>query len=182
MTIGGGDSLLSGAAIASARSSWLMLLAAAGPVLLADQASKAAVTARLALYEQVAPLPALESLFTFTLTHNTGGAFSLFPGARNVLLLTGLITVGVILFYATVLSPAQRAHRVALGILLGGALGNLLDRIRLGYVVDFLHVHGLPIFNVADIGIVGGVGLLLLLTWWGERRAHAIEADNEGSS
>lgn len=159
---------------------WLNVLAWAAPVLALDQLSKAAISARLLLYEQVTPFPALESLFTFTLTHNTGGAFSVFPGAGNLLVITGLITISVILYYAAALPPEQRAQRAALGILLGGALGNLVDRLRQGYVVDFLHVHGLPVFNLADIGIVGGVGLLLLLTWRRERHSAARPEEDEG--
>ncbi len=155
------------------------MLVWAAPVLALDQLSKAAISARLALYEQVAPIPALDSLFTFTLTHNTGGAFSLFPEAGKFLVLTGVLMIGVVLYYALALPANQLAQRVALGILLGGALGNLVDRLRQGYVVDFLHVRGLPVFNIADIGIVGGVGLLLLLTWRHERHSAA-QPEDEG--
>ena len=180
MITGGADGSLVARRMRTKLKQWALLLACAVLVLVVDQLSKAGVVASLGLYEQWAPIPALESLFTFTLTHNTGGAFSILPQAGSLLKLIGFVMVAVILYYAVKLPNGEWAQRAALGILLGGALGNLVDRLRLGYVVDFLHVHGLPVFNVADVGIVGGVGLLLLLTWWQARQAALIEADLEG--
>lgn len=158
---------------------WLMFAGIALVVLALDQASKALIVANLGLYEQWAPVPALDTVFTFTHTQNTGAAFSIFQNYVNVFIVIGFVTLGVIAYYYRVLASEGWPLRAALGLLLGGTLGNLVDRIRQGYVVDFLHVHGLPVFNVADIGIVGGVSLLLVFTWFLERRAVRQE-DSEG--
>lgn len=161
---------------------WLMFMGIALVVLTLDQASKALIAANLGLYEQWAPVPALGSVFTFTHTQNTGAAFSIFQDFVNVFIVIGFITVGVIAYYYRVLASEGWPLRAALGLLLGGTLGNLIDRIRQGYVVDFLHVHGLPVFNVADIGIVGGVTLLLVMTWFMERQAALHEENSEGQA
>lgn len=158
---------------------WAVLLGTAGTVLAADQISKAWVTAVLPLHEQIAPVPALAAFFTLTHTRNTGAAFSLFPEGGLFLTLIGLVTVGLILFYMRQLAGYGWPLQAALALVLGGTLGNLLDRVRLGFVVDFLHVHGLPVFNVADVAIAGGVALLILLVWWAERTTAA-QSNSEG--
>ena len=71
------------------------------------------------------------------------------------------VSLGIVMYYRRVAqSPAL--VRLALGLILGGAIGNLIDRVRLGYVVDFIDLRWWPVFNVADLGIVGG----LLLAFW----------------
>lgn len=150
---------------------WLFLVSAALMIAAADQASKLFAAAYLPLYEPWAPVPALTGVFTFTYTQNTGAAFSLFPRAGHLLKAIGFVTGGVIVYYYRILGAHHWSMRLALGLLLGGTLGNLVDRLRLGYVVDFLHVHGLPVFNVADIAIVAGMSLLLLNFWLQERAA-----------
>jgi signal peptidase II len=149
---------------------WLILLAGAGLLAVIDQASKALIVRSLALYEQWAPIPALASIFTLTYTQNTGAAFSMLPAGGVFFTLVGFITIGVILVYYRTLAAAGGLARLGLVLFLGGTLGNLIDRLRTGYVVDFLHVHGLPIFNIADLGIVGGVSLLFLALWREDRR------------
>lgn len=138
---------------------WLMLLVA-GVVWLLDQASKLYVVRNLALGEIWAPIPSLERFFTFTRTTNTGAAFGLFPnvGGLFVFIAIGVI-IGIIAFYPR-LPTEHRIVQVALGLQLGGALGNLTDRLTRGSVVDFLDFKFWPIFNVADCAIVVGVLIL----------------------
>lgn len=87
-------------------------------------------------------------------TTNTGAAFGLFQGQQWLLILIGFIVIGVLLYYS-------HEYQVALGFLLGGTLGNLVDRVLYGFVIDFIHLPFWPSFNVADTFNVLGVALLL---------------------
>ena len=142
---------------------WLWLSAA---VILLDQVSKTLASQWLELYQPVEFIPLLQ----FTLLHNTGAAFSFLSSAggwqRWVFSLLALIVSGVIVAWLRRLHAQERLQAAGLALILGGALGNVIDRIVLGYVVDFLDFHWLgyhwPAFNVADMGIVCGVALLLI--------------------
>jgi signal peptidase II len=114
----------------------------------------------------------LREFLDFQYAENCGGAFGLLHGAseavRKPFFL--LVTVGAIAFIVFLyrdLERGQKASKWALPLVLGGAIGNLVDRVRLGYVVDFIHAHWhnrhhWPTFNVADIAITVGIGLMLL--------------------
>ncbi len=134
------------------------LAVTAALVLLADQASKAWVLARM---EFGASVPLAPPLLRITLWRNTGIAFGLLSGANEVV---GLAAVAAAVWL--LLHHRDRWQlalvRVGTGMVLGGAAGNLLDRARFGYVVDFLELPYWPIFNVADACIVTG-GVLLVL-------------------
>ena len=142
---------------------WLWLSAA---VIALDQATKFLVTRFFELYERVEVLPVLD----FTLLHNTGAAFSMFANAsgwqRPFFVLLGL-AVSVMLVVWIWRSPrGDKLLPVALALILGGALGNVIDRVRLGYVVDFIHAHWgaayFPAFNIADSAITVGAALLII--------------------
>ena len=136
-------------------------------VVLADQATKALVERTLVLHETIPVTP----FFALSYVRNTGAAFGVLAAAPVGVRLPLFLAVTVIAT-AAVLSylqrtPADQRWRVAaLGAILGGALGNLLDRVRYGEVVDFLDLHwgGLhwPAFNVADAAITVGVAIVLL--------------------
>lgn len=108
----------------------------------------------------------------FTYAENCGGAWGLLHGARESLrrpffLLVTIAAVAYIVHLYRTLERGQRVMKVALPLVLGGAIGNLVDRVRLGYVVDFIHMHWRhrshwPTYNVADIAITVGIGLMLL--------------------
>jgi signal peptidase II len=127
----------------------------------------------------------VEGFFYLTHVRNPGAAFGLFATAPEGVRLTffigiSLVAVVIILSFFHRLAPGDRLSALALGFILGGALGNLLDRIRYGEVVDFLHFrlwkgYAWPDFNLADSFIVVGVALLVLelLATEGERRAPA---------
>ncbi|MBF0098480.1 MAG: signal peptidase II [Magnetococcales bacterium] len=133
-------------------------------VVFADQLSKGWASSSLANQEWTL----LPGFADFTLAHNLGAAFSLFadlaPAWRSVILI-GVAAVAIVFITVLLWQAQQRREGLALGLILGGAAGNLLDRIRLGYVVDFIHLHwhdlSWPIFNLADIAINLGVALLL---------------------
>jgi signal peptidase II len=142
---------------------WLWLSVA---IIALDQATKFLVTRFLELYERVEVLPVLD----FTLLHNTGAAFSLLAGASGwqrwfFVVLASAVSLMLVVW----LWRLPRGHRliaIALALVLGGALGNLIDRVRHGFVVDFIHVHWgaayFPAFNVADSAITVGAALLIL--------------------
>ncbi len=139
------------------------MLAVAALTLLADQVTKWLVSTRLQLYEMWAPLPQLETYFTLTYTTNTGAAFGLFKEWGTVFAGIAILVIVAIIYYQRHLPDGQWWLRLALGLQLGGAAGNLVDRLRLGHVVDFLDFKLWPVFNLADSAIVLGVGLLMLL-------------------
>ena len=148
-------------------------------VVLADQATKALVERTLVLHETIPVTP----FFALSYVRNTGAAFGVLAAAPVGVRLPLFLAVTVVAT-AAVLSylrrtPADQRWRVAaLGAILGGALGNLLDRVRYGEVVDFLDLHwgGLhwPAFNVADAAITVGVAIVLLASV--ERRAAGASA------
>jgi signal peptidase II len=124
-----------------------------------DQLTKLAVVSTMSLNQSV---PVIPNVFHITYVHNFGAAFGILAHRTGFFI---LITVAVVLFILFFLRQVPGEHtllRVALALQLGGALGNLIDRVRFGYVVDFFDFRVWPVFNVADIAIVTGIGLLIL--------------------
>jgi signal peptidase II len=142
---------------ASARA-WALAGAVCGLVFATDQAAKAAIEAHLVSgqYEEV--LGPLE----LTLSHNRGVAFGLAGGAGVKLVLVTALALGVIGFLFS-RNPQRPGMWVAVGLLAGGAIGNLADRIRADAVTDFIAVGSWPPFNLADVSITLGVLLLVYL-------------------
>lgn len=163
----------------SAPGYWLYLLAL---VLIGlDQWSKLQVVKHLQFGQSV---PAFEPWLYWTYVRNTGAAFSMLSGQKWLLSLIALAVSGWIVVYARGLQEKSWLQLSALACILAGALGNVIDRLRLGYVVDFMDLHYAgrniwPIFNVADICINLGVGLLILyfLTHPEPKEAEARVAD-----
>jgi signal peptidase II len=141
-------------------------------VLLLDQATKLLVTSTMALYASV---PVIPGLFHITVITNRGALFGIFhnlPDPYRAILFTAVpvAAVALMLTFQLRTAPAEGFTQTGLALILGGAVGNLVDRIRLGYVVDFLDVfvgtHHWPAFNVADASICVGVGVLLTDILW----------------
>jgi signal peptidase II len=155
--------------VAQARSSGLVYLWLTAAVVALDQLTKAAIEHSLGLYQSVVVLPVLE----ITRYHNTGAAFSFLAEAAGwqrwlFTALAIIVSVALILWLRRIdRGDATLASSVAL--ILAGALGNVIDRLRLGHVIDFIHVHWgehyFPAFNVADSAITIGAALLLLDAW-----------------
>lgn len=110
-------------------------------------------------------LPGLARLFKITFIQNTGAAFGMFPQMGTVLMGIAVVVVIAILQFHRHLPVENIWIRLSLGLQLGGAMGNLLDRIIHGYVVDFVDIGFWPIFNLADSAIVIGVTILAYLLW-----------------
>ncbi len=156
----------------SSRSTWV-LLAIAAATLIADQATKFWVVTYLAPHGAWAPIPALSNFFTIEYTTNTGAAFGLFKDWGPVFIGVAVVVIAAILVYQNQVPQEAWLVRLALGLQLGGALGNLTDRLRVGHVTDFIYFHFWPLFNVADMSIVGGV-ILLAFTMLREERKPSV--------
>lgn len=129
-----------------------------GLVLVLDQYTKNLVETRIPLYGYWAPFPALEDFLRITHTANTGAVFGLFQGSGIFFTVLALVIVSAIIYFNLTLPGNQWLLRLALGLQLGGAIGNnVIDRLRLGHVTDFIDIGPWYIFNVADMAIVGGV-------------------------
>ena len=134
--------------------SWLIL----GLILILDQGTKWLITTSFHLGQSVLLLPPFVAL---TLVHNTGAAFGLFKGLLLLLIVLSVVVVGWV-GWEFIRHPAQPALiQWGCALVGGGALGNLIDRLRCGYVIDFIDLRVWPVFNVADSAITIGVGLLL---------------------
>ena len=133
-------------------------------VFLLDQVTKKLITANLGLWEQVS---VIGDFFLITHVLNRGAAFSMLQGASVFfIVITTIVVAGIIWYLERNKRTGSTLLLAALGLVLGGALGNFADRLLLGHVVDFLQLnfgsYTFPIFNVADIGITVGVALILL--------------------
>jgi signal peptidase II len=127
-----------------------------------DQASKYAVRARMSPPGTSVPL--IDDMLSLTYTRNTGAAFGMLPGGRVAFIIVSVVAVVVIAGYLIRRRPERAWLIVALGLVAGGAIGNLIDRAAFGWVTDFIQVpFDFPIFNVADSSVVVGVGMLV---WW----------------
>jgi signal peptidase II len=137
-------------------------------VVLLDQAVKAAVRPRLGLFDSVSVIP---GFFSLTRVHNTGAAFGLMnavdiPFKTVMMALVQTTALVGLAIYAATLAPGQRLTRVGLSFVIGGALGNLIDRVFAGYVLDFFDFYWggwhFWAFNIADASITIGVALMVL--------------------
>lgn len=140
----------------------------AAVIVLIDQATKAVVRQRFELHESV---PVISGFFDLTRVHNTGAAFGMlnsaeFPFKSVILVLVAFAALAGVAMYAAMLPPTQWLARIGLACILGGAAGNLIDRVTLGYVVDFFDFYWRGwhfwAFNVADAAITVGVSLMIL--------------------
>ena len=157
-------------------------LAVSLAVLFLDQWSKGLVTRTMEVHQSKTVVP---DLFDLTYVRNTGAAFGLFASVDSSLKAIMLNSIAVIVFLIVSAYALRSSHKsirlqVGLALILGGAVGNLLDRVRFGYVVDFLDFaisgHHWPAFNVADSAICIGVALLFL-DMLGSKDAPAERAD-----
>ncbi len=130
-------------------------------------------------------IPVIDGFFKLVHWGNTGAAWSMFRGNNNFLAIVALVALVVLYFSRHHFDLRSRVGQVAFGLISGGIVGNLVDRIRVGHVIDFLYFYlvqrggdelGFPAFNVADSAICTGVALVFLITWRNERRPQLAEA------
>ena len=111
----------------------------------------------------------VDDFFYITYVRNTGAAWSIFSDKTWLIIIISLIIIGIVVFYIYKNKPKMKLEKIGYALILGGAVGNFLDRIIYGYVVDFLDFYifgyNYPIFNLADVFIVVGIFLLVIHTW-----------------
>lgn len=138
-------------------------------VILTDRASKVLVSDYMTLGQSI---PVLPGVLHLTYIKNPGAAFGMFPGQGWFLIFVGVLVVAAMLFYAYS-AGRNSLLQLALALMSGGATGNLIDRILYREVIDFIDFRIWPVFNVADIALVAGVGMLLLDMYLDWKRSRA---------
>lgn len=155
---------------------WIFLMA--GAIFLFDQATKIWATRLLGYGEEH---EVFRGFFRLVHWQNTGAAWSLFPGKNDWLATLSILSVVALFYFRHYFDAHTRCGQVALGLLFGGILGNVVDRIRVDHVIDFIYFYverrgggeaGFPAFNVADSAITSGVALLLWMSW---KREEVVE-------
>lgn len=135
---------------------WLFVLPLA--VVILDQFSKYIVVENMALGESI---PIIEEVFHLTYILNPGAAFGMFAHNRLFFIAIAVIVIGIIIWTRREILASPWEVKAGCGLFLGGAIGNLIDRARQGLVIDFFDFRIWPIFNIADIAICIGVGLII---------------------
>ncbi len=158
---------------------YAVLLGLAGAVVALDQWTKYLVRTRLAFSESWSPWEWLAPYVRIVHWNNTGAAFGLFQSGGLVFTIVAFVVSLAILYYYPRVPASQVPLRLALSLQLGGAIGNLIDRLAQGTVTDFISVGTFPVFNLADASISAGVAVLIAAMWLEERRGKKGEADEE---
>lgn len=135
-------------------------------LVLLDQFTKFLVLHEISLHESV---PVIPGIFHLTLVFNRGIAFGWFRNHDSLLFLLITLSLGILLWFSRYVSRWPLWSRWAFALILGGALGNWIDRVRFGYVVDFFDFRIWPVFNVADSAITAGVSLYVLMFLGGKK-------------
>lgn len=135
---------------------WLFVLPLA--VVILDQFSKYIVVENMALGESI---PIIEEVFHLTYILNPGAAFGMFAHNRLFFIAIAVIVIGIIIWARREILASPWEIKAGCGLFLGGAIGNLIDRARQGLVIDFFDFRIWPVFNIADIAICIGVGLII---------------------
>lgn len=132
---------------------WIVIISA----IAADRISKAICRQYL---RPIGSVPVVKGVFHLTYVENTGAAFGMLQGNTWFLILTSALVSATVAYLIWKAKPGNRYAKLSLALILGGALGNLVDRVLLGYVVDFLDFRIWPVFNIADSCVVVGAVLL----------------------
>jgi len=155
----------------------VLYFAIAALVVILDQASKRVIWE---IYQYSGGTDVIDGFFRFTLSKNKGAVFGILSGAGDLLLVVRIISIAVLAFFAYRMRYAPAHKRVCLGLILGGAFGNLIDHVAAGEVLDFLDVgigvHRWPTFNVADIAVSCGAVALAISLWIEDSRQARHEA------
>ncbi|MGH2581466.1 MAG: signal peptidase II [Anaerolineales bacterium] len=156
-------------------SGYLTLVFIAGWIVFADQWTKTWVRENLAYGESWMPWSALSPYARVLHWRNTGAAFGMLQEWGGIFTILAIIVALMIVYYFPRIERGDWPLRLAMGLQLGGALGNLVDRLQHGYVTDFISIGNFPIFNVADSSITVGVVILLFSVWFGDSPANDLD-------
>ena len=140
-------------------------------VIVFDQITKYAVKETIPLYETLVEV----GMFRIVHGQNTGSAFGLLAGFTNFLIVASLLGLALLLYFFMKQAASNIFVRISVGLIVGGAVGNLIDRVKDGFVVDFISVGWWPAFNVADSCISVGMTVMVLFMIFGKK----IDADDE---
>ncbi len=162
---------------------WLFVTVVAATTLFIDQFTKYLARENLDLYESVQPIKPLGNFFQFTRTFNTGSAFGFLPEAGDIFLILAVVIIAAMLYFYPRIPEEALLTRLGTGLIVGGALGNALDRIQFEYVIDFIH-YRIPgiisnVSNLADHAIVLGVTLLFIDNWRMDQQRQLAEQDTQ---
>ncbi|QHI73211.1 signal peptidase II [Aminipila terrae] len=136
-----------------------------------DQLVKYIIRVNMDLYETI---PIINGVFHITYIQNTGAAFSMFSGHTGILaLITVIITIGILVYLFKLRRGGHRMLMLSLSLIAAGGLGNIVDRVMLKYVVDFFDLRIWPIFNLADVYVCCGCGLLVIYIFFIEPKLNA---------
>jgi len=141
----------------------LRLFVIAAVIIAIDQATKYMVTSLMELGESI---PVVNNFLYITYVRNPGAAFGMLPYQTLFFVIITAVVVAFIIFYYRTLSEDHFWLRLGLALQLGGAIGNLIDRLRGGYVIDFINFTVWPpVFNIADSAIVVGIAIFIIAFW-----------------
>jgi signal peptidase II len=146
-----------------------------------DQWTKCLVRSNLNLSESWSPWEWLAPYARIVNWKNTGAAFGMFQDFNTVFTVLAVVVSLAILYYFTRVTKEDWPLRIALSMQMGGAIGNLIDRLTQGYVTDFVSIGRFAVFNVADSSISVGVVVLVIGIWWRERQASRSSLAGEGA-
>ncbi|HLC61922.1 MAG TPA: signal peptidase II [Candidatus Nanoarchaeia archaeon] len=140
----------------------IFILSTALTIVFLDQLTKFLIRANFKLGESIS---IIRNIFHITYVTNTGAAFSIFQGFNLFFIIFLVIFIGVVIYYLKNIKENEKMMQIAIGLLLGGTIGNLIDRISIGAVIDFIDFRIWPVFNVADSAVSVSVVLLIILLW-----------------
>lgn len=158
---------------------YLTLFAIGGSIIFLDQLTKTLVRKNLAIGEVWSPWLWLEPYVRVVNWKNTGAAFGIFPGLGDFITILAVVVAVAIVYYFPRVPPEDWTMRLAMGLEFGGAVGNLFDRLTIGWVTDFISIWRFPVFNIADLSITLGVIVLLLGVWFQERGKDKTSASSD---
>lgn len=151
-------------------SDYLFLFLIAGTIVFFDQLTKAWIRQNLELGEIYSPIIWLSDFVRLLHWKNYGAAFGIFQNGSLIFTILAFIVSLVIIYYFPQVPRDQWIIRTAMAMMLGGAVGNLIDRLHQGYVTDFISVSEFPVFNIADASISTGVVVLFIGMWLQDRK------------
>jgi len=157
---------------------YIYLLSIAGLIIALDQWTKGVVEAQLKLGETWSPWDWLMPYARIVHWSNTGAAFGIFQDLSILFTILPFIVVGAIIVYFPQIPAKDWPLRLALSLQMGGAIGNLIDRLTIGHVTDFISIGNFAVFNVADSAISIGVAVLVVGMWIMERRGKKAQPDD----
>ncbi len=143
------------------KNKYITIFSTALIIILIDQISKFLIKTNLQLNES---LPLIKNIFHWTYMHNFGAGFGVLQQQKWILIFISLVVIGVIFYYFDRIKDKEISLQILIGFILGGVIGNLIDRLSYGYVIDFLDFMIWPVFNFADsFACIGVIGLIIYL-------------------